>query len=43
MVNNKGEPAKTEKTWEDFVRALPKMEKNMLKETCFQIVNFEIN
>ena len=34
MVNNKGEPAKTEKTWEDFVRALPKMEKNMLKENA---------
>jgi len=34
MEKNKDTPTKNEKSWEDFVRALPKMEKNMLRENA---------
>ena len=34
MEKNKNTPTKNEKSWEDFVRALPKMEKNMLRENA---------
>ena len=34
MEKSKDAPTKNEKSWEDFVRALPKMEKNMLRENA---------